>query len=372
MDFLKNHYEKIILGVLLIAIVVGFIKALSQMEQIDQGGNNSRPFAGGSKKIEMAKAVKIDYNTVDKIKIDKKTFSIGTHVYCKKPGCNYIFSETEPKCPKCGDMRGTTINNIVKKNKDTDNDGIPDDVEKRLGLDPTDPKDALKDKDKDGFANIFEIKKGTDISEKEDHPPLYYHLRYRRSKDKTLSFRFKGIIDNGAKADWLLQIQVKGETKLMKIGQSVDGYKIEDAEIIETLVNGVAVDQTNITLVDKNGAKFQARKDKKITPPNSKVYQFRDNLNDKSIEVRPGETITIKSKSGEEVEYKFLSYNSTKKGPEVDVDEEKPFVVGKKTLYDSEMKEIEDKAKSSTDPEGLDDLKDPNKRRPDTDGLELK
>lgn len=44
---------------------------------------------------------------------------------------------------------------------DSDNDGIPDDVEIREGLDPGDPNDALEDADRDGLSNLGEFTRGT-------------------------------------------------------------------------------------------------------------------------------------------------------------------------------------------------------------------
>jgi hypothetical protein len=38
--------------------------------------------------------------------------------------------------------------------KDSDNDGIPDDEEKKVGLNPQDPNDANGDLDNDGFSNV--------------------------------------------------------------------------------------------------------------------------------------------------------------------------------------------------------------------------
>ena len=46
---------------------------------------------------------------------------------------------------------------------DSDGDGIPDDVEIRLGLNPNDPTDALADFDNDGLNNRQEVQAGTDI-----------------------------------------------------------------------------------------------------------------------------------------------------------------------------------------------------------------
>jgi hypothetical protein len=41
-------------------------------------------------------------------------------------------------------------------NWDTDHDGMPDEWEKRTGLNPTDPRDATTDRDADGYTNLEE------------------------------------------------------------------------------------------------------------------------------------------------------------------------------------------------------------------------
>jgi hypothetical protein len=46
---------------------------------------------------------------------------------------------------------------------DSDGDGIPDDAEIRMGLNPHDPTDALLDPDHDGLTNLQEYMLGTDI-----------------------------------------------------------------------------------------------------------------------------------------------------------------------------------------------------------------
>jgi len=52
---------------------------------------------------------------------------------------------------------------VVLSNVDSDHDGIPDDAEIRLGLNPRDPTDALLDFDHDGLTNLREYQLGTDL-----------------------------------------------------------------------------------------------------------------------------------------------------------------------------------------------------------------
>jgi pectate lyase len=56
--------------------------------------------------------------------------------------------------------------------KDTDGDGMPDDWERRHGLDPNDPSDAAKDCNGDGYSNIEKYLNGLDPKKKVDWKDL--------------------------------------------------------------------------------------------------------------------------------------------------------------------------------------------------------
>ena len=59
--------------------------------------------------------------------------------------------------------QGLITIHVTLSGVDSDGDGIPDDAEIRLGLNPHDPTDALLDPDKDGLTNLQEYRLGTDI-----------------------------------------------------------------------------------------------------------------------------------------------------------------------------------------------------------------
>ena len=68
--------------------------------------------------------------------------------------------------------------------KDTDNDGIPDVEETRLGLNPGNERDALEDRDEDGFTNLEEYRAKTDINNPKSRPS-YAHKLFVKSVTET-------------------------------------------------------------------------------------------------------------------------------------------------------------------------------------------
>jgi Big-like domain-containing protein/thrombospondin type 3 repeat protein len=58
---------------------------------------------------------------------------------------------------------GLTSIQVALAGVDTDGDGIPDDVELSLGMNPGNPVDASEDFDRDGLSNLDEYRQGTDL-----------------------------------------------------------------------------------------------------------------------------------------------------------------------------------------------------------------
>ena len=78
-----------------------------------------------------------------------------------------------PACPFCGRPQEEERKVVL----DADNDGLPDEWERKHGLNPNDASDADADADGDGFTNAEEFAAGTDPTNKNDHPDYLDSLK---------------------------------------------------------------------------------------------------------------------------------------------------------------------------------------------------
>ena len=115
-------------------------------------------------------------------------------VFCQKgdpelkgTACGKPIPAMSELCPHCGMKQ-----KVVKVEADTDHDGLPNDWEKKYGLNPNDASDATKDADGDGFTNLEEYQAKTDPKDKLSHPDYLDFLSVAGSvQDTKLDFYFK-------------------------------------------------------------------------------------------------------------------------------------------------------------------------------------
>ena len=187
-NFLVAHYEWIAIAVGAVALVIGTVfymislgddpeeTAASAVARID----HMRPSETGVKPVDMAtfaNATRLTRNPVTAAEIPDAAESFlasERRVFCKK--CKKAIPgdiKACPACPFCGEKQEEEKKVVL----DADADGMPDEWEKRYGLNVGDPADANTDLDGDGFTNLEEYVAKTDPTDRNDHPDYLDSLK---------------------------------------------------------------------------------------------------------------------------------------------------------------------------------------------------
>ncbi len=239
LDFLKNQYEKVCLGVALLALlgwcaflVFSISKAREDIESLrpppDTAAVKPVPALDPAKDLPGLQVL-ADDNTqwVRRTSI----FDPPGYLWCVRADCGHLLPADCVKCPYCGTEQ-PGIGGNENSTDDSDKDGIPDAIEKAYAfLDSTNPRDAALDQDDDGFTNLEEHKAGTKMDDASSHPPYAEKLYFVQADQTLLPLRLERISREGrTPADWVLQFSVvegaKMVTRFAKIGQSVSGFKV--------------------------------------------------------------------------------------------------------------------------------------------------
>ncbi|MCK4983281.1 MAG: hypothetical protein KAS17_10180 [Victivallaceae bacterium] len=243
MDFLKRHYEKLILAFFLLVFVFLLIYLIDlsksthtitkQDLKIPTREPNYRKNDFSHKKYQTSYIFTKDCTWNKSIaRSDKDKIYTDLLIPFKCARCPfgnkvipryYFFGPIDhPRnCPLCDKPLPRPPADDIKINideMDRDNDGIPNVDEIRLGLDPDNPDDALYDPDNDGFPNIYELQKKKKINNSASHPPFYERLHLIEFRETKLPFKLMLVNTNGGKkdpADWVIQINemIRGKSK---------------------------------------------------------------------------------------------------------------------------------------------------------------
>lgn len=180
-SFFAAHYDWIAAGVGLAALVAGgLVFALSLGADPDSAAaeevarvDRLKPQETGVKPVDMTpyllayKAAKSPTTVVEIGEKDESFLASERRVFCAK--CKKAISgdiKAVPACPFCGEKQKEEKKVVV----DADGDGLPDEWERKHGMNPSDASDADADADGDGFTNKEEYLAKTDPKDKNDHP----------------------------------------------------------------------------------------------------------------------------------------------------------------------------------------------------------
>lgn len=169
-------------------------------------------------------------------------------VWCIK--CGRPIEKNAASCPFCNGAQPEIYDAATS---DSDGDGIPDGVELALGLDPQNAADADLDLDGDGFTNLEEHVAGTGINDGGSRPDPIVKLRVARIKPTPFYLRFVSVQDIGeGNQRFQLNMQSLKRTYFSKIGDELEGYRVEDyqkGEKEETLTLTRVLDGRKVRLV---------------------------------------------------------------------------------------------------------------------------
>lgn len=252
---------------------------------------------------------------------------------CPDLKCNklipiYYFSGKE--CPECGFKlpvpERPSRKLRVASDDDRDGDGISDDLEDKYGLDKNNAADALYDKDKDGFSNVYEVEHRTSPNAPMSRPPLWYRLRFDAVRRIKLPVEFKALAAVGDDPR-MWDIQINNEqrrrngrpygTMLMQLDSSI---KIEGVDYrivkIDRKIDQNNQDVSTITLREDtqrdNPEEILMTVGQPTYTADQRVVLKDVSDPDAEIVVRPGEKFTVGNGSIGLEEYILKEFDTQK------------------------------------------------------------
>ncbi|MGD9782382.1 MAG: Amuc_1099 family pilus-like system protein [Kiritimatiellia bacterium] len=230
-DWFKDHYEKVILLVALVALLFSCVLLINQI----QTGKETAAFSLARIGWKGSAVALQDTLPFDAVLAEARAASTNAtiaaarttiselRVSCVKCGKPIPYDAAE--CPFCRAEQPAIVNIDTL---DTDNDGLPDKAELAIGLDPQNPSDASGDLDADGFSNIEEIRDGTDPKDPGSMPDPIVKLRVAGIRPVPFYLRFVGTqkMPDGT-VRFQLNLQTLERTYFAKPGDVVLGYKVD-------------------------------------------------------------------------------------------------------------------------------------------------
>ena len=210
----------------------------------DADKNPSQAAGGVSENGAAVKHAVADPGVFDKFSDLVNIFKMARCPHCQKIVPLSYFSDSN--CPLCGKELKKPAN-IGKRrlrvitDEDSDGDGIKDVDEQRYGWNPNDPEDALMDSNGNGFSNLYEIENGFNPQMPNDCPPLWYRLRFRGVDRFELPMRLTNV-DTAAQNDpkkWEALIKTQFRNSKGKLVWRDNGYQIGDSMKFENRMYNV-------------------------------------------------------------------------------------------------------------------------------------
>jgi hypothetical protein len=206
-NFLTQHYEWIVAAVAFVALALAavfFVQALGEDGELRASDevrriDSRKPNSSGVDKADMSTYQLITRTSKAPVRlgdVDPRGYSFlasDRRVFCAKEECHAPIPPDAKVCPVCNETQPEEPQPEVVL--DADDDGLPDDWERKVGLNPGNPADADEDLDGDGFTNREEFDAGTDPSDRNSHPDYLDSLKIRLPlKQTTLPFYLRSYM----------------------------------------------------------------------------------------------------------------------------------------------------------------------------------
>jgi len=195
MKMLSQHWEKLLIAVILIiGILVVLVAMTSEVQLLEFNKSKTAEVINDITTVDYSAVVNRAKSKAE-ISGDRDVFTHKWLQYCTN--CKKLHKKFSEKCPECGAN--------VNYKKDSDGDGIDNVWEQKFELDWTNPADAALDPDKDGITNLDEFKRDSNPKDPSDPNVVldeYSLLEVYRPKrpiefvsvaGTTMNFRFKGM-----------------------------------------------------------------------------------------------------------------------------------------------------------------------------------
>jgi len=273
LEFLRAHYEKLILGVCLLGLLIscycllrGLKLAGADVKAVQEKADTA---VERGLKLEPLKArefnaegalhspkIKLEAAAVDGISGLVNPYK---YIRCSTPDCDYLLLYEFETCPYCEKDLPKPSGEIEKDKEDTgkhdfDEDGMPNFYESQYPfLDPN-VADGNDDYDGDLFTNVEEFRAKTDPADPRSFPPLATNLRFIKIYRKQIPILLKKLTrqDPEDKKTWVITclVQDRGRTRprTIRVGDKVAGFEIADVryKVIEDTKRRRVIDASEL------------------------------------------------------------------------------------------------------------------------------
>lgn len=267
MEFLKRHYEKLILLVLLLAFILSMVYVLRIIDQTKEITEESLQIPTRAADYEVHDPKAAEFEIADYWQSRNANWPasqarnkanpffsdlVVTFPMARCPGedkkpCGkiiplYYFTEEQP-CPFCGlELKKPPKRTAEEGQLFLNNIQLTQEEATRFRLNV---EDALLDRDNDGFSNIFEIRVAkTSPVDPRSHSPMWYRLRLQEIRRVELPIKFMAVNTNNSddKSRWDLQLNMVNKrnreiTSIEAVGNTIEldnkTYKIADVKLVK-------------------------------------------------------------------------------------------------------------------------------------------